>query len=82
MTHHSNAVPWYRSETWLVVELAAFVPIALAFMLPPTFQLPLFGLGAILALSGLGMLIARKPSPGDATGSDEFGFGRGAQHSE
>ena len=64
MTHPSTPpqdLPWYRSETWLAVELSAFVPIALAFLLP-AFQLPLFGAGALLSVTGLAMLIFRKPT--------------------
>ena len=64
MSQPSNAeAPWYKSEAWLAVELAAFVPLALSFLLPPESRMPLYGAGALLALVGLGMLILRKPTP-------------------
>jgi hypothetical protein len=59
----NTELPWYKSEAWLAVELAAFVPIALAFLIPPESRMPLYGVGALLALVGLGMLILRKPTP-------------------
>ena len=45
-----------RMEPWLKVSLGAFVPLALAFVLPRVAQPYLFTLGALLVLCGIVML--------------------------
>ena len=53
--------PWYRTERWLLVELAAFVPLVISFFLPSRWRLPLVGLAAGLVIIGLVMLARRGP---------------------
>jgi hypothetical protein len=50
---------WYRSEAWLVVELAAVVPVLVALVAPEAFRVWLVALGGVLIASGLVMLILR-----------------------
>ena len=52
--------PWYRSEPWLAVCFAAFIPILLAFLLPESLKLPLLGLGVVIAVAGLALLVRRE----------------------
>jgi hypothetical protein len=49
-----------RTEPWLKVSLGAFVPLALAFVLPRVMQPYLFALGALLVLCGIVMLVRQE----------------------
>jgi hypothetical protein len=49
-----------RMESWLKVCFAAFVPLALAFVLPKAAQLYLFTIGGVLVLCGIVMLIRQE----------------------
>lgn len=56
-------LPWYRRESWLTVQISAFVPILGAVLLPETYRLPLCVLGGSLVAIGSLMLLRRKPTP-------------------
>jgi len=49
-----------RTEPWLKVSFSAFVPLALAFVLPRVVQPYLFTLGALLVLCGIVMLVRQE----------------------
>jgi hypothetical protein len=49
--------PWYRSEPWLAVMLAAFVPLVAAVVAPDAAQYPLIGLSVLALIVGAVMLI-------------------------
>ena len=51
------ALPWYRSESWLAVMLAGFVPLVVAVVGPDAAQYPLIGLSGFLIVIGAVMLI-------------------------
>jgi hypothetical protein len=58
-SHHDDAsVP--RFEPWLGVAAAAFVPLSVMFVLPPSFLLPMIGLAGLLLLAGIVMLIRQE----------------------
>lgn len=49
--------PWYRSEPWLAVTLAGFVPLLAAFVTPKAAHYPLIGLSVLALVAGAAMLI-------------------------
>jgi hypothetical protein len=51
--------PWYRSEAWLAVELAALLPVLAALVTPQPARVPLVVLSAALIALGLAMLVVR-----------------------
>lgn len=51
-----------RMEPWLKVSFGAFIPLALAFLLPKTVQPYLFALGGLLVLCGIVMLVRQERS--------------------
>jgi hypothetical protein len=53
--------PWYRSEPWLVVMLAGFVPMIAAIFAPESAKYALIGLGALAAVVGIAMLVRQGP---------------------
>lgn len=53
----SVARPWYRREPGLALCLAAFVPVLLVLVLPPTVRVPLFAIAAVLAVAGLVLIV-------------------------
>ena len=55
--------PWYRREPWLAVELAAFLPMVAAFLVPEQLGVPLVGFSGFLVAAGLALLIRRGPPP-------------------
>ena len=59
----NSALPWYRRETWLAVQIAAIVPILGAMLVPVTYRLPLCVLGGVLVAVGTVMLLRHKPMP-------------------
>ena len=59
--------PWYRSEPWLAVMLAAFVPLVAAVVAPDAAQYPLIGVSVLTLVVGAAMLIRHgvfRPNPG------------------
>jgi uncharacterized membrane protein len=52
-------VSWYRSEPWLAVLLAAFVPLLGASVAPVALRVPLVGVGGLIVAVGLAMLVRR-----------------------
>ena len=67
-TGGASDLPWYRREKWLVVQIAAIVPILSAMLTPETYRLPLCVLGGALVAVGTVMLLRHKPMPA-STGS-------------
>lgn len=57
-----RGAPWYRGESWLVVSLAAFLPLLLALVVPQSLRVPLVGVAALLVACGMVML-ARRSAP-------------------
>ena len=51
-----------RFEPWLGVAAAAFVPLSVMFVLPPSFLFPMIGLAGLLLLTGIVMLIRQERS--------------------
>jgi hypothetical protein len=51
--------PWYRTEAWLVVALASFVPVVTAVFVPQSLKVPMIGLGGVLLVAGLVMFPRR-----------------------
>jgi hypothetical protein len=49
-----------RFEPWLGVAAAAFVPLSVMFVLPPSFLFPMIGLAGLLLLTGIVMLIRQE----------------------
>jgi hypothetical protein len=49
--------PWYRREPWIVVMLAALVPVLVGFETPQRFHAPLMVLSGALLLVSFGMLV-------------------------
>jgi mannose/fructose/N-acetylgalactosamine-specific phosphotransferase system component IIC len=47
-------------EPWLRVSLGAFIPLALAFVLPRALQTALFVAGGLLVLCGIVMLVRQE----------------------
>lgn len=56
---------WYRSESWLAVELAAVVPVVVALVAPRPFRIPLVALGLVLVVLGLAMLVVHERAARD-----------------
>lgn len=56
--HDDASVP--RFEPWLGVAAAAFVPLSVMFVLPPSFLFPMIGLAGLLLLIGIVMLIRQE----------------------
>jgi hypothetical protein len=56
----SSSRRWYRSESWLAVELAAVVPVVAALVAPEAFRIPLVALGGLLVALGLAMLVVHE----------------------
>jgi hypothetical protein len=52
--------PWYRSEPWLAVCLAAFVPLLIAIVAPAAAKMPLLAVGGALVVVGVGMLLRQE----------------------
>jgi len=48
---------WYRSEPWLAVMIAGFVPLLAALVAPDAAHYPLIGLGVLALVVGTTMLI-------------------------
>lgn len=51
------SLPWYRSESWLAVMLAGFVPLLAAVIAPDAAQYPLIGLSGLLIVIGAVLMI-------------------------
>ena len=49
--------PWYRSEPWMAVALAAFAPLVAAVIAPDTAQYYLIGLSGVLLAVSIVMLL-------------------------
>ena len=49
--------PWYRSEPWLAVMLAGFVPLLATLVAPEAAQYPLIGLTGLALVVGAVMLV-------------------------
>jgi hypothetical protein len=58
-----DGLPWYRRETWLVVQIAAIAPILGAMLAPAPYRLFLCVLGAAMVAAGTLMLLRHKPTP-------------------
>ena len=58
----ATELPWYRRETWLVVQLAAIIPILGAMLVPAPYRLLLCILGGSLVAIGTVMLLRHKPA--------------------
>ena len=56
--HVPRAAPSF--EPWLGVAAAAFVPLSVMFVLPPSFLVPMIGLAGLLLLTGIVMLIRQE----------------------
>jgi len=56
-TSDMKSLPWYRSEPWLGVMLAGFVPLLVAVIAPQTAHYPLIGVSGVLLVIGGVMLI-------------------------
>ena len=56
--HDDASIP--RFEPWLGVAAAAFVPLSVMFVLPPSFLFPMIGLAGLLLLTGIVMLIRQE----------------------
>jgi hypothetical protein len=54
-------LPWYRRETWLVVQIAAIIPILGAMLVPAPYRLLLCILGGTLVAIGTVMMLRHKP---------------------
>ena len=52
-----KSLPWYRTESWLAVMLAGFVPLLAAVIAPQTAHYPLIGWSGVLLVIGGVMLI-------------------------
>ena len=59
----ATELPWYRRETWLVVQLAAIMPILGAMLVPASYRLLLCILGGTLVAIGTVMMLRHKPTP-------------------
>lgn len=55
----SPSRPWYRREAWLVVALAACIPVLLASVVPTAWKIPLVGLSGVLVTAALVMTLRR-----------------------
>ena len=55
----TNAGPWYRTESWLVVSLLGFLPLLLALAAPQNLRVPLVSVAGLLIACGLVMLVRR-----------------------
>ena len=55
-------LPWYRRETWLVVQIAAIAPILGAMLVPAPYRLLLCILGGTLVAIGTVMMLRHKPT--------------------
>jgi len=61
--------PWYRSEPWIAVALAAFAPLGAAVIAPDAAQYPLIGLSGLLLVLSIVMLLRQgvfRPHAGSA----------------
>jgi len=56
-TVSETSQPWYRSEPWMAVALAAFVPLVAAVIAPDTVQYHLIGLSGVLLVVSIAMLL-------------------------
>ena len=54
--------PWYRKERWLVVQLAALIPILTAMLAPQEYRVPLCILGGALVAIGTVMMLRHDPT--------------------
>jgi hypothetical protein len=63
--------PWYRKERWLVVQLAALIPILGAMLVPVAYRVPLCILGGVLVAIGTVMMLRHDPT--------DAGSGRGVE---
>lgn len=61
-------LPWYRKERWLVVQLAALVPILGAMLVPPAYRVPLCILGGVLVAIGTVMMLRHEPAGPESRG--------------
>lgn len=52
-----KSLPWYRSESWLAVMMAGFVPLLIAIIAPEAAHYPLIGVSSVLLVIGGIMLI-------------------------
>ena len=59
----SAELPWYRRETWLVVQIVAILPILGAMLVPASYRLLLCILGGTLVAIGTVMMLRHKPAP-------------------
>jgi hypothetical protein len=64
-----TALPWYRSESWLAVMLAGFVPLLFAAIAPEAAQYPLIGVSGVLLAIG-GVMLIRQGVFRPPTGSE------------
>jgi hypothetical protein len=46
-------------EPWFAVLLSSLVPLVVAVMLPESWRMPLYGVGGLLCVIGVGLLIKR-----------------------
>jgi hypothetical protein len=60
-------LPWYRRETWLVVQILAILPILGAMLVPASYRLPLCILGGALVAIGTVMMLRHKPTSESGT---------------
>ena len=60
-------LPWYRRETWLVVQIAAILPILGAMLVPASYRLPVCILGGTLVAVGTVMMLRHKPTSASGT---------------
>jgi hypothetical protein len=56
------ALPWYRKERWLVVQLAALIPILGAMLAPEAYRVLLCIVGGVLVAIGTVMMLRHDPA--------------------
>ena len=66
-------LPWYRKERWLVVQLAALVPILGAMLVPVAYRVPLCILGGVLVAIGTVMMLRHEPAGPEPRGGTGAG---------
>ena len=65
--HEAAGLPWYRKDRWLVVQLAALVPILGAMLAPVAYRLPLCIVGGALVAVGTVMMLRHDPKGARST---------------
>ena len=79
--------PWYRSEPWFAVMLAALVPMFAAVLAPEAAKYPLIGISALAELLGLAMLLRQgvfhsHPPPSGARAAERAARSRDSARAE